>query len=165
MNDKPGWGPQGETPVPSPPSAPAAPSPPMPSQPPYPYGPRPAYGQAPAVQYGPQPGYSSMAGPYGAPPYGAMAMPSPPGKGLQVASLVLGIASLFVFLSWIALICGVLGILLGAVGRSKAKHAGAPTGMGTAGIICGSIGVVLSVGLIVVAIVVLSNNPDYFVVG
>lgn len=61
--------------------------------------------------------------------------------------------------------CGVLAIILGAVGRSKAKKMGAPTGMGTAGIVCGVIGVVVLIGLIVLAFVYLSNNPSYFMVG
>ncbi|MFN8104660.1 MAG: DUF4190 domain-containing protein [Acidimicrobiia bacterium] len=97
-----------------------------------------------------------MAGPYGVAPY-AMVSPTPPGRGQQIAGLVLGIVSLLVFLSWIALICGVLAIIFGTIGRSKAKAVGAPTAMGTAGIVCGSIGVLIVVGLIVLVIVAYSS--------
>lgn len=168
MNDMPGWGAEPQPPVPPPPDPPTVPS--APAVPPAPtYGtpapqPTPYPGQPPAPypQQGYGQGYGTMAAPYGAAPYGGMVSPTPPGKGLQIASLVLGILSLIVFLSWIALICGVLAIILGAVGRSKAKTVGAPTAMGTAGIVCGSIGVVVMIGLIVIAILYVSSYDGVF---
>ena len=60
------------------------------------------------------------------------------GKGLSVAGLVLGICSVVVGLlinGWVGLICGIIGIVLSVMGRNKAKAAGAPTGMGTAGLV------------------------------
>lgn len=55
------------------------------------------------------------------------------GKGLAIASMVCGIVSLLCF----ALITGTLGIVFGAIAKSK----GCKSGMATAGIICGIIGV------------------------
>lgn len=168
MNDMPGWGPEAQPPVPPPPDPPTVPNAPVmpaygtpaPQASPYPPPQAPYQGQ-PAAPY-PQQGYGAMAAPYGAAPYGGMVSPTPPGKGLQIASLVLGILSLIVFLSWIALICGILAIILGAVGRSKAKKVGAPTALGTAGIVCGAIGVVVLIGLIVLAIVYVSSYDGIY---
>lgn len=56
-----------------------------------------------------------------------------PAKGLAVASLVLGIISLIVF----AVIAGPLGIIFGGLAKSKGNR----SGMATAGIVCGIIGV------------------------
>lgn len=155
MNDMPGWGPDPRSPVPPPPAPP-------PSTPPS-YGAAPTVPQ-PAQHPGPSagpPAYGNVAAPYGAPPY-AMDAATPPGRGQQVAGLVLGIVSLFVILSWIAFVCGILGIIFGAVGRSRASKVGAPTGMGTAGIVCGSIGVVLFVALIVFAVLYVSSYSSVF---
>ena len=58
-----------------------------------------------------------------------------PAKGLAVASLVLGIVSFFCF----AYITGILAVIFGAVAKSKGNR----SGMSTAGLICGGIGVVL----------------------
>ncbi len=55
-----------------------------------------------------------------------------PGKGLAIAALVLGIVSFFCF----PIITGVLGIVFGGVAKSK----GCRSGMATAGIVCGAIG-------------------------
>lgn len=58
-----------------------------------------------------------------------------PGKGLAIASMILGIVSLLCFPA----ITGTLGIILGGVAKSK----GCTSGMATAGIVCGVIGVAL----------------------
>ncbi len=55
-----------------------------------------------------------------------------PGKGLAIAALVLGIVSFFCF----PIITGVLGIVFGAAAKSK----GCRSGMATAGIVCGAVG-------------------------
>ncbi len=57
------------------------------------------------------------------------------GKGFAIASLVLGIVSFFCF----AFIAGTLGIVFGVVAKNK----GYKGGMATAGIVCGAIGIVL----------------------
>ena len=56
------------------------------------------------------------------------------GKGFAIASLVLGIVSIFCF----AIITGTLAIVF----SSKAKAKGYPGGMATAGFVCGIIGLV-----------------------
>jgi hypothetical protein len=74
--------------------------------------------------------------------------------GRAVASLVLGIISIPTFFFWpISITLGVLAIVIGTMARTDARKMGY-TNMGTAkaGIICGIAGIVLSVGLIVVAL-------------
>ena len=66
------------------------------------------------------------------PNYGA---PEPEkGKGMAIASLVLGIVSFFCF----PVITGTLGIIFGAVAKSQ----GSKRGMATAGIVCGILGLI-----------------------
>lgn len=70
------------------------------------------------------------------PAYGYTPVPQAdpqPAKGLAVASLVMGIVSLIVF----AVIAGPLGIIFGGLAKSKGNR----SGMATAGIVCGIIGV------------------------
>ena len=55
-------------------------------------------------------------------------------SGLDIAALVCGILSIFLF----PIIFGTLGIILGAVSKNK----GSKSGMATAGIVCGIIGIV-----------------------
>jgi len=70
------------------------------------------------------------------------------GKGLSVTGLVLGIVA--VVLAWfymvniVALVCGIVGIICAAKGKGMAKAAGAPTGLGTAGLVLAIIGTVLA---------------------
>lgn len=63
------------------------------------------------------------------------------GKGFAIASLVLGILSFFCF----AYIAGTLGIIFGIIAKNK----GYKGGMATAGIICGAIGIVLYIVLMI----------------
>ncbi len=58
-----------------------------------------------------------------------------PGRGLAIASLVLGIVSFLCFPA----ITGVLGIVFGGIAKSK----GSKSPMAVAGIVCGAIGIVL----------------------
>ena len=81
------------------------------------------------------------------------------GKGLSVAGLVLGICSVAVGLiinGWVGLICGIVGIVLSVMGRNKAKAAGAPTGMGTAGLVLSIIGTAIIAVVVISAIVCVS---------
>lgn len=70
------------------------------------------------------------------------------GKGFSIAALVLGIVAIvlawFYMVNIAALICGVVGIVLATMGRKKAKEVGAPTGMGTAGLVLSIIGLVIA---------------------
>ena len=81
------------------------------------------------------------------------------GKGLSVAGLVLGICSVVVGLiinGWVGLICGIIGIVLSVMGRNKAKAAGAPTGMATAGLVCSIIATAIIAVVFLAAIICVS---------
>lgn len=152
----------------APPGAPAAqpveavPPPPIapdgPGQVPYGYpaAPAPAYAYPAAPQ--PQPGYG-MPGvpPYpAAPGYGWPGMPPQPNNGMGTASLVLGILATVGFCAWpLALVMGIVAIVLGALGRGKARRGEATNpGVALAGIICGSASLVL---ILVLAAVVIAS--------
>lgn len=57
-----------------------------------------------------------------------------PAKGLAIAALVMGIISFFLF----PVVAGPLGVVFGGVAKSKGNR----SGMATAGIVCGIIGFV-----------------------
>ena len=67
---------------------------------------------------------------------------------MAIASLVLGILSLIImwipFISFVAIILSVIGIILGAIGKKQLATAGQPTGMATAGIVLSIISLALS---------------------
>ena len=71
-----------------------------------------------------------------------------PGKGMSVAGLVLGIVSIvlawFYMVNIAALVCGIVGIILAVKGKKAAVAAGAPTGLGTAGLVLSIIGTVIA---------------------
>ncbi|WP_353944998.1 DUF4190 domain-containing protein [Streptomyces sp. HUAS MG91] len=166
----------------APPQTPPPPPAPGPQAPPHGHGPVPpppispdgpgqqVYGaQQAGPQYGypgPQYGYPGPQHGYPAPqhpaPYGGAqnyaywpgAVQAQPSNGLGVAGMVLGIISDVLFLMWpIAIICGVLGIIFGAMGRGKAKRGEATNpGQALTGIICGAAGVALAVGFIVLVV-------------
>ena len=86
--------------------------------------------------------------------------PTPPGtggtatgqtNGLAVAGMICGILGLVLFWTvWIGIILGVLGIIFGALGRSRANSMGGTgRGMAMTGIITGAIGVVAAIIFIV----------------
>ena len=80
-------------------------------------------------------------------------MTTVPGKGMAVASLVLGIVSLVFFCVWyIALSCGIVGLILGGIAMNKAKTVGMRNGLAVAGLVCSCIGVGLMVLLYVMVI-------------
>lgn len=82
---------------------------------------------------------------YNAPQYNVPAQnqkpPREPGNGLAIAGMVCGIVSLFCY----GFILGILGIVFGAVAKSKGNKGG----MATAGIVCGVIGAGLWLLLII----------------
>ncbi len=118
-------------------------TPPQGSQP----GGTPGYG-APGQQPG-QPGYGATppSGGYGAPPPGSGAAPR---NGLGIAALVLGLLALFS--SWTVvggILFGLLAIVLGVIGRGRAKRGEANNGgLALAGIILGALGLLISIGII-----------------
>ncbi len=71
--------------------------------------------------------------------------PSIPASGLAIASMVLGIVALVLFCVWpISIPCGVIAIILGALGASECKGPNprrSGMGMAIAGITCSAIGV------------------------
>lgn len=70
---------------------------------------------------------------------------------MAVASLVLGIVSVvFALLGPLAIyggIAGIVGVVLGALGKKRLQEAGQPTGMATAGLVLSIIGTVLCLAI------------------
>ncbi|MFJ4716128.1 DUF4190 domain-containing protein [Streptomyces sp. NPDC088785] len=145
--------PREQGPVPPPPLAPDGPG-----LPPYGAQPGPQYGY-PGPQYGypgPQYGYPGPQAPQHPQQYGYWpgALPAQPSNGLGIAGMVLGIVAAVLFLMWpIALICGVLGIIFGAMGRARVRRGEATNpGQALTGIICGAAGAALAVGFVVLVV-------------
>jgi uncharacterized membrane protein len=74
-----------------------------------------------------------------------------PSNGLGTAGLVLGIIAAVGFCFWpVSLICGILAVIFGAVGRGKARRDEATnSGQALAGIICGAVGIALAIAFFV----------------
>lgn len=74
------------------------------------------------------------------------------GKGLAIASMVLGIVSIIMLCCtyWISIPCAIVGLVLGIVNNKK----NGKNGMATAGIVCSIISIVLAVLLIVFAMAI-----------
>ena len=91
----------------------------------------------------------------------AMAMTTE-SNGFAVAALVLGILSLVLFFTiWIPFLLGVLAIVFGALGISRAnKIGGKQKGLAIAGLVCGAVGMVIAV-LFIVLIVNVTNDPEF----
>ncbi|MFE0177386.1 DUF4190 domain-containing protein [Streptomyces sp. NPDC059002] len=98
----------------------------------------------------------------GQPGYGWPAMPMAPANGMGVAALVLGIIAAVGFCLWpLAIVLGVLAVIFGAVGRGKARRGEATNGgQALAGIICGAVGIVLGVALLVILVVAPDDEGD-----
>ncbi len=83
------------------------------------------------------------------------------GKGLGIAALVLGIlaviCSFIPCFSFGAILLGVTGIILGAVGLSKAKNGGGSKGLPRSGLILSIIGTVIATIWIIVFAGAISN--------
>lgn len=74
-------------------------------------------------------------------------------KGFSIASMVLGILSVVILCYWpIAIICSILAIIFGVIGRKKAGK-----GMATAGLVLGIVSICLFV-LIVIFFIVLGTT-------
>ena len=61
-----------------------------------------------------------------------------PGKGLAIAGLVCGLAS--IFMSAPGILVAIAGLVLSVMGMQRLRQAGAPTGLALAGIICSIVG-------------------------
>ncbi|MFJ2260466.1 DUF4190 domain-containing protein [Streptomyces sp. NPDC087844] len=140
--------------VPPPPIAPGGPG-----QVPYGYG----YGHGPGPAHGHGHGYGYPAYPVqGGPGYGWPGMPTGPSNGLGTASLVLGIVAAVGFCLWpVALVCGILALVFGGIGRARARRGQATNaGHALAGIICGAVGVALGIAFLVVFLVLPDSEID-----
>lgn len=103
--------------------------------------------QAPAAPvYNPAPGYAPVAPGY---------TPAPvanPGKGMGIASMVLGILAILLLctsLTYVAIACAIVGCILGGLGMKKSKEVGMSNGMGVAGLVCS----IIALALCVIAII------------
>ncbi|MGW6896299.1 DUF4190 domain-containing protein [Streptomyces sp. NBC_01718] len=137
--------------VPPPPIAPNGPGqqvPPAAGQ----YG----YPAAPGPQYGSYPGYTG----YGQTPWG-----SAPSNGMGTAAMVLGILAVCLFCIYgiPSLILGALALIFGILGRKRVQRGEATnSGQALAGIIMGSIGMVLGVAIIGFFIWLFVTHADEF---
>jgi len=81
-------------------------------------------------------------------------------KGMAVGGFVTGLLSLLV--GWIVpvvgVVLGVLGIVLGSLGRSRGRREHAPTGLATAGLVLGAIGLVIAVLVWAAAVAIVANS-------
>jgi len=81
-------------------------------------------------------------------------------NGMGVAGFVTGLLSLlggWLFVP-VGVVLGILGIVLGGVARSRGRRDGAPTGLATAGVVLGAIGLVVCVALWITAAAILAGN-------
>ncbi|MFE3473250.1 MULTISPECIES: DUF4190 domain-containing protein [unclassified Streptomyces] len=138
--------------VPPPPIGPggpgqAAPQPPTAGH----YG----YPAPPAQPYGGYPGYDAYGGHQ---PWGPQ-----PSNGLGTAALVLGIISVVGFCMYgVNIVLGILALIFGIIGLGRAKRGEATNrGMAIAGIITGSVGIVLGSVLLGFIIWAVANGEDF----
>ena len=72
-----------------------------------------------------------------------------PGKGMSIAAMVLGIIAIagswIPVVNWASIVFAVVALVLGIIGRKKAKEVGAPLGMATAGVVLAIISLVGSI--------------------
>lgn len=112
--------------------------------------------QAPVYQAPVQPQQPVYVAPQA--PVNPYAQPVVPGKGMGVASMVLGIVSLVLFCVWyLAIPCAIIGAALGGVAQSKAKAAGVKNGMAVAGITCSCIALGVAILFLLLGIIGLAS--------
>jgi hypothetical protein len=91
------------------------------------------------------------------------AVPVPQTNGLAVAGLVCGIIGLVFFWTfWLGIILGILGVIFGAIGLSRARAGvGVGRGMGLAGVICGGLAILFTIlWVALIAAVVVESGVD-----
>ena len=81
-------------------------------------------------------------------------------NGMGVAGFVTGLLSLLGgwLIPLVGVVLGILGVVLGAMGRSRGRREHAPTGLATAGIVLGAIGLVVAVAIWIAAAALLASN-------
>ncbi|MFJ3824852.1 DUF4190 domain-containing protein [Streptomyces nodosus] len=149
-------------------SSPSAPAGAGPGPAPGAFGPPPPVGPGGpfAAEGAPQP-YNPFAPPAGqdgvpvVPHYAWPGAPVAPSDGMGTASLVLGIISVVGFcLCGASIVPGVLAVIFGILGLRKARRGEATNGgVALAGIICGAVGMVLAV-VVVVAMIFLPDDSE-----
>jgi len=132
----------------------------------HPYGdqvgsqqPGPSYGGQ--QSYGTQPygGQQQYGQPYGGPAFGEH-RPAPK-NGLGVAALVLGILALLTGLFFVGGVLGIAAVVLGVMGRGRAKRGEATNGgMALAGIVLGVLGILLT-ALAAFGVASLLSNEEF----
>lgn len=104
-----------------------------------------------------QPGYPG----FQQPGYPGFQQPTPatvPGKGVGIASMVLGIISLALFCIWyVSIPCAIIAAILGGVGMYQAKQANMKNGIATAGFSCACIAIGLAIAYVIIAIAFLGE--------
>ncbi|MFG2406234.1 DUF4190 domain-containing protein [Streptomyces brevispora] len=166
----PGWyGPGTVPPPPVGPNGPGQPTPPPAGQYGYPAPPEQPGGQygypeQPGGQFGyPAPQAPQYGGYPGYPGYGQNAWGGPqPANGLGIASMVLGIIAVAGFCMYgLGIILGALALIFGLIGRGRVSRGEADNGgMALAGIILGSIGIVVSAAFL--GMVIWAATSDSF---
>lgn len=112
------------------------------------------------------PDYANAGQPAPVPPPVPFAVPvgavAPATNGFAVASLVLGIVALALFLFvWPGIICGILAVIFGALGVSKSRQLqGRGRGMSIAGLWLGAGGFTLSVLMILFFVALFAKGID-----
>jgi hypothetical protein len=128
------------------------------------YGSQPGGGpQYGSPQYGSQPGGGQQYGgpQYGGQPYGAGPGPGGPKRnGLGVAALVVGVLALLSSLTLIGgIVLGIAAIVLGVLGRGRAKRGEADNGgMALAGVVLGVVGLLLSLLFLAIGVAIFSSE-------
>ncbi|MER7744882.1 DUF4190 domain-containing protein [Streptomyces bacillaris] len=160
-----GPAPDGTGPIPAgggfgpPPSASAVPPPIGPGgpgqAPPPPTAGHYGYPAPPAQPYGGYPGYDAYGGHQ---PWGPQ-----PSNGLGTAALVLGIISVVGFCMYgVNIVLGILALIFGIIGLGRAKRGEATNrGMAIAGIITGSVGIVLGSVILGFIVWAVANGEDF----
>ncbi|MFF7178935.1 DUF4190 domain-containing protein [Streptomyces sp. NPDC008121] len=125
-----------------------------------------AYGYPAYPAYG-STGYGQTAygqAPYGAGPYGATGWQQAPSNGMGTAALVLGIISVVgICLYGIQGILGILALIFGIIGVKKAGRGEATNrGMAIAGIVLGSIGILIAAAFLVFFVWAIQQDPSTF---
>lgn len=73
-----------------------------------------------------------------------------PGRGLAIASLVLGIISIvFCMTGWVAVVCGIIGLVLAHMSKKQGNTSGVRTG----GFVCSLIGLIIGAIILLIAII------------
>lgn len=98
--------------------------------------------------------------PYGQQPHGTGPQ-GPPRNGLGTAALVLGIVGILTSWLFVGGLLGIAAIVLGAIGRGRAKRGQATNGgVALAGILTGVLAVLVA-ALVVVGAIALFSNSDF----